>query len=321
MGFLTELSNALSQRMRTPSIGSILLSFFVINWQPIWYLLFADRPVRQKFLFFEANTSLSTLLFYPLFIGAALAIISPWLRMAGVWWAQFPSRKIERIKVKSDHEGQIIRMTYDRIKTETSVEQLAAKENLQAKRDESKIKAERLLLEAKEVGGDKLKKDLEKDRWKNRLSETACSLLRETTRGDNQVQVQSMPGRTIIRAGRFSFDSLDGPEVFEKAEDAVSELEKNSLIESMDEKNTHYEITRLGYSVANLLGLDIPRLGTSCTDPNQNSWQVYEDDNGHWHWRCITTFGDFVSVSKGVYRNKSDCVADAKRNGMQCTPS
>ena len=51
--FLANLWNAWLQRMRTPFIGSITLSFIAINWQPIWYLLFADKPVSDKFDFFN----------------------------------------------------------------------------------------------------------------------------------------------------------------------------------------------------------------------------------------------------------------------------
>ena len=94
MDVLADLFKAWTNHVRTPFIGFISLSFIANNWQPIWYLLFADQPVKEKFLYFDANTSFGI----PILMGAILAVIYPWVGVFGVFISQFPSRYNARIQ-------------------------------------------------------------------------------------------------------------------------------------------------------------------------------------------------------------------------------
>ena len=52
-----DSAEAWLQRVRSPILGSAALLFFAINWKPIWYLVFADKPVLEKLDYFDTNTS------------------------------------------------------------------------------------------------------------------------------------------------------------------------------------------------------------------------------------------------------------------------
>jgi uncharacterized protein YegP (UPF0339 family) len=59
----------------------------------------------------------------------------------------------------------------------------------------------------------------------------------------------------------------------------------------------------------------------TCTDANNHKWEVYEDNAGEWRWRRTAANGEIVGASSEGYVNKSDCIANARLNGMTCTPS
>ncbi|WP_181703532.1 YegP family protein [Chthonobacter albigriseus] len=56
----------------------------------------------------------------------------------------------------------------------------------------------------------------------------------------------------------------------------------------------------------------------SCTDTNGDKWEIYNSDG--WRWRRTASNGRIVGSSTQAYSNKSDCIDNAKRNGMKCTP-
>ncbi|RED16720.1 YegP family protein [Parasphingopyxis lamellibrachiae] len=60
-------------------------------------------------------------------------------------------------------------------------------------------------------------------------------------------------------------------------------------------------------------------MSESCTASNGDKWEIY--NSGGWRWRRTARNGNIVGASTEAYVNKSDCIANAKRNGMTCTPS
>ena len=57
----------------------------------------------------------------------------------------------------------------------------------------------------------------------------------------------------------------------------------------------------------------------TCKDTNGDTWEIYHHHDG-WRWRRKARNGDIVGASTEAYVNKSDCIANAKRNGMGCNP-
>ena len=58
----------------------------------------------------------------------------------------------------------------------------------------------------------------------------------------------------------------------------------------------------------------------TCTGKNGDKWEIYEDKAKEWRWRRTASNGKIVGSSAEGYRNKADCIANARRNGMDCTP-
>ena len=57
----------------------------------------------------------------------------------------------------------------------------------------------------------------------------------------------------------------------------------------------------------------------TCKDTNGDTWEIYHNYDG-WRWRRTASNGKVVGASTEAYVNKSDCIANAKRNGMGCNP-
>ncbi|CZT35253.1 DUF1508 domain-containing protein [Rhizobium sp. 9140] len=55
-----------------------------------------------------------------------------------------------------------------------------------------------------------------------------------------------------------------------------------------------------------------------CKDSNGDKWEIYASSG--WRWRRTASNGVIVGASTESYVNKSDCVANAQRHGMTCTP-
>ena len=58
----------------------------------------------------------------------------------------------------------------------------------------------------------------------------------------------------------------------------------------------------------------------TCTGSNGDTWEIYQDSKKEWRWRRIARNGKNVGSSNEGYKNKADCIANARRNGMNCTP-
>jgi len=58
----------------------------------------------------------------------------------------------------------------------------------------------------------------------------------------------------------------------------------------------------------------------TCKSSDGDKWEIYKDKRGEWRWRRIAPNGRKVGASSEGYVNKSDCVSNARRNGMDCDP-
>lgn len=58
----------------------------------------------------------------------------------------------------------------------------------------------------------------------------------------------------------------------------------------------------------------------SCTGSNGDKWDIYNATDG-WRWRRTAPNGRIVGSSAESYVNRSDCIANARRNGMDCNPA
>ena len=46
-----------------------------------------------------------------------------------------------------------------------------------------------------------------------------------------------------------------------------------------------------------------------------DTWTIYQDASGEWRWKRVAKNGQTVGASTEGYKNRSDCVENARRNG------
>lgn len=60
----------------------------------------------------------------------------------------------------------------------------------------------------------------------------------------------------------------------------------------------------------------------SCvSSENGYKWEIYKDGIDEWRWIRTTPGGEIDDLSNEGYRDKADCIANARRHGMDCYPS
>lgn len=106
MGALKETLDAWLARVKSPVLGFIVLAFIVVNWKPLWFLVFTDESGYTKITYFEQHTTPMTLYWLPLIIGLIGAILTPWVDLFGVLIARFPI--LIRRQIQGAHETDVL---------------------------------------------------------------------------------------------------------------------------------------------------------------------------------------------------------------------
>ncbi len=58
----------------------------------------------------------------------------------------------------------------------------------------------------------------------------------------------------------------------------------------------------------------------ACTDSQGSTWEIYKDYRSEWRWRCKASNGRIIGASSEGYQKRSDCIKNAERFSMNCTP-
>ncbi|KPN63718.1 hypothetical protein SAMN04488527_12715 [Aliiroseovarius crassostreae] len=153
---LKDLMDAANNRIRSPFLGSILFVFLVVNWRPLFNLLFGDSPVLVRLAHFDNVTTWESLYLWPVVGGVVFALASPWLRYAGAWVAKKPVAHLKQLQDEAAHQHQIAD-----IRRATELEERRAAE--EEARERRKIEAAKREKEAEEVGGEELVEQLLND--------------------------------------------------------------------------------------------------------------------------------------------------------------
>lgn len=48
----------------------------------------------------------------------------------------------------------------------------------------------------------------------------------------------------------------------------------------------------------------------------EDTREIYQDNKGEWRWRRTAPNGQIVGASTEGYKNRADCVANARRHGF-----
>ena len=58
----------------------------------------------------------------------------------------------------------------------------------------------------------------------------------------------------------------------------------------------------------------------TCIGANRDKWKFYQDAAKEWRWNRTASNGNILGASTEGYMNRSECEANARRNGMDCNP-
>lgn len=174
MDVIKDIWDGLTQRLRSPIFGSVLLSFVAFNWKEIGFVFYGEGTLAWRYAYWDKNTDVWSLVVCPLFTGISIALALPFVRFAGGWVSSWPlsklraleedgarKQRIAQLKARQEEDKAAAAAELEKIKATTEME--AAVAQLQAEREREKIDAEKRLKDAQGIS-EKLGEELAKRR-------------------------------------------------------------------------------------------------------------------------------------------------------------
>jgi hypothetical protein len=228
----------------------------------LWYLFFADRPVAFKLDYFELKTDPNSLIWYPLFFGVALALLTPFLRLVGAWCAKWPTFKLKTLQ-KDQARDLLI---HEENKKEELEESRSRAEDARAvriaKQEREKIDAAKRKNEAALLGNDVSLKVDEVRRNAIPINEVSNEL------GDIELAISLLQAAALSEDGNAQIDGLDvnhrNPSLGRETtvftlESHRNRMQADHLISQLDElglvigkRDSGFSITARGYDYLDL---------------------------------------------------------------------
>ncbi len=144
-----EIIETMGSRVKSPIFGSIAISFAIINWKPLAFLLFSESDLQIKFLFFDNNTNATSLYFFPALLGLTIGLLAPWISFIGAISVSFP---INQQRLLSD------RLASERLEAKTTLQR--EREKAASDLEEAAIQRAKRDSEVKDIGDPKIREDL-----------------------------------------------------------------------------------------------------------------------------------------------------------------
>lgn len=252
--FLKDVVATLNGRLRSHFFGSAFLAFVGTNWKVLFYLFFADRPVRAKFLFFDENTDAYSLLVVPVLIGLIIAMASPWIKLFGAYIATLPTRKLVGLQDAEKIKRQINELTL-----------LAEKEDAVARLEKAseirKIEAAKRLEEAAEVTAE-VKQEIVADREK-KIADQTDSDVKESTHKD--LELNDVESLAIIALGQwnggipYASNLAKDKAIFNRASRVIPNLTEKRL--EIELENALERLQKLGYATSSMAEWQLTKKG------------------------------------------------------------
>lgn len=101
MDNVAKFFETISTRLKSPIISATVISFIVVNWKAIFFLLFSNEATLSKFEFFDTNTSLVSIFLVPILSGFTYALIAPWLSYIGALLSKKPTELKTQLQIQS----------------------------------------------------------------------------------------------------------------------------------------------------------------------------------------------------------------------------
>jgi hypothetical protein len=244
--YFKQIVDAWGDRLRSPVLGSVLIFFVATNWQSLFYLFFADKPVRARLLYFDANTDGWSLYVMPVIGGVILAIAVPWISLAGAFLAKFPRAILHEVQSSEALKRRIVEYGL-------KADEEEAKASLEEVRERRKIDAAKRLNEAEELSSElreEIEEERENDSPSRNLDPTSIEILKFVSKASDGLVFLTSNGISIRNGegagSEIAFDSHKEKKMFHNA---IYELATEGLLTHKDSSSggQSYEITFRGY--------------------------------------------------------------------------
>lgn len=249
---MNEFFDAVKARLRSPILGYLLLTSLALNWRAAFYLLVDSGSVLSRIAYFDAHTSIWSLLAIPGVLAVAIVVTSPWVAYFTALVSSKPVHLSELLHVRAEHR---ILIEKKRLEGARAGLLAATEEELieRAKRDQ-KVEAlesdevrERLRLELEQLRAEREAQRSSSDLAPQDISQEALSLLAAAAAGDGTVMNLIHLGGSTIQAGGKNFIEDGSRRAAAKWEAAVTELLNRELIEDKAGKGEVLFVTAKGY--------------------------------------------------------------------------
>jgi len=101
---MKEFLEALGTRIKSPVLSYYSLSLVAFNWKPIFYLFFHNGEVIDRFTYFDAETSFTTLIIFPVLMASGLSLIYPWINYVFLNLCSKPTDLKNVLQARSEHK-------------------------------------------------------------------------------------------------------------------------------------------------------------------------------------------------------------------------
>lgn len=256
---MKEIVDAIGTRIQAPYFGYALLAFVALNWQALLMLLMHNAPLPDRITAFEQQTTVWSVLVFPLSIGAVFAVLTPWSRYVFELLSKKPFALRDRLRVHAEHDRIILQNDLEEARTALFGQK--ERELIErAKRDE-------------EIAG------IDDETLKDRLEKEVAALRAERDDLESQVNLKAIAGfdaisgaaieiieaaaangdGTILTPKTFSGRSIQaGKSVFGKEDSktyaryasALEELEVEGYVKALGTKREIFELTHKGWQFA-----------------------------------------------------------------------
>jgi hypothetical protein len=257
---MNDILDAISARIKAPYFGYALLAFIAMNWRGLFLLAVTEGKPQDRLAAFDAETSTSSLIIYPLLVGAIVAASAAWIRLVFEFISRKPLETIDNLHIKAEHEKAILKTKLERSRTsffaekeEELIDRARRDFDIKAIEDEelkSKLMQE---IEALRQERDRVSETLTTPGRAYQLSSIEAEMLKAAAKGGRgEITKNQYLDDQNIQVGNIVFGE-GSPREFARYEAALESLALNGLVKSMGDRGNLFQLTNSGWQLADAL--------------------------------------------------------------------
>ena len=101
---MKEILEAIDSRIRNPLFGYFVIALFALNWQSIFYLVVDDGSTSSRISYFQNNTNIYSLIYYPVIIAGLYSLFYPWINYSFMFLCRKPTELKNTLQAESEHK-------------------------------------------------------------------------------------------------------------------------------------------------------------------------------------------------------------------------